>query len=197
MAACIRAVAACHSTHMPAIAPYRLQVSTGPPAPVPAPPAAAPAAVLPVPGPLGLPLGVPPALPSCLSQLAEELSPADALGSGRLPPLIEQAQRLAEKRVSAQGGANCGLLAGLAHPCSCMFGSKSGALPAAAGSACSDSAARLAPGAQPAPASPLPFLCSAGAAAACPGGAGALSAAAPEDANRNRSWCVRAPSDSF
>lgn len=92
------------STHMPAIAPYRLQVSTGPPAPVPAPPAAAPAAVLPVPGPLGLPLGVPPALPSCLSQLAEELSPADALGSGRLPPLIEQAQRLAEKRVSAQGG---------------------------------------------------------------------------------------------
>lgn len=81
------------------------QVSTGGPAPSPAaaaPPAPAPAAVLPaptgLPAAMGLPLGVAPALPTCLSQLAEELSPADSLGAGRLPPLIEQAQRLAEKR---------------------------------------------------------------------------------------------------
>ena len=58
---------------------------------------------------MGLPLGVAPALPTCLSQLAEELSPADSLGAGRLPPLIEQAQRLAEKRVSGRGMGAAGL----------------------------------------------------------------------------------------
>lgn len=123
-----------------------LQVSTGGPAPAPAaapaaaaPPAPAPAAVLPaptgLPAAMGLPLGVAPPLPTCLSQLAEELSPADSLGAGRLPPLIEQAQRLAEKRVSARGvsatelklsfgcgkqlclGACIGQLAESRHPC--------------------------------------------------------------------------------
>lgn len=84
------------------------------PPPAAVPPPAAPPAVLPAPAtlapPLGLPLGVPPALSGCLSQLADELSPADTPGSGRLPPLIEQAQRMAAQRVSA-GWA--GLVGGL------------------------------------------------------------------------------------
>ena len=58
----------------------------------------------------GLPLGVHPALSGCLSQLAEELSPADTPGSGRLPPLIEQAQRMAAQRVSASWVGSAGKL---------------------------------------------------------------------------------------